>query len=210
YTDGVAEATNSAEELYGTDRMLEALEKNSDLAVSEILVNMKKEVDDFTGDAPQFDDITMLGLKYYGSKKGDDIVPENRLNIEANVDNLDQVIAFVDEQLEKHDCPPKIQMQVDVAVEEIFVNIAHYAYNPEKGSAAISVEIQEDPLAVIITFIDGGVPYDPLKKPDPDVTLPAEQREIGGLGIYMVKKSMDDISYEYKDGKNILTIRKNF
>lgn len=209
YTDGVAEATNSAEELYGTDRMIDALNKNSNLTSHEILVNMKREVDEFTGDAPQFDDITMLCLRYFGEERSDGEMPANKLDIEASVDNLDKVLAFVDEQLEKHDCSPKIQMQIDVAVEEIFVNIASYAYTPQKGSANISVEIQEEPLAVIITFIDGGVPYDPLKKPDPDVSLPAEEREIGGLGIYMVKQSMDNISYEYRDGKNILTIQKN-
>ena len=132
------------------------------------------------------------------------------LNIDAEVNNLDQVLAFVDEELENYGCSPKTQMQIDIAVEEIFVNIASYAYNPEKGSALISVETQEDPLAVIITFTDGGVPYDPLKKPDPDVTLSAEKRQIGGLGIYMVKKSMDNVTYEYKDGKNILTITKKF
>ncbi len=133
----------------------------------------------------------------------------NKLDIEADVNNLDTVLAFVDEQLEKYGCSPKIQMQIDVAVEEIFVNIANYAYNPEIGLAGISVETQEEPLAVTITFTDNGVPYDPLKKPDPDVTLSAEERQIGGLGIYMVKKSMDNISYEYKDGRNILTIKKN-
>ena len=131
------------------------------------------------------------------------------LTIEAEVENLDNVLAFVDEELEKFDCPPKIQVQIDVAVEELFVNIAHYAYKPEKGNATIKVEVQESPLSVIITFVDNGVPYDPLAKPDPDVTLSAEEREIGGLGIFMVKKSMDDIKYEYKDGKNILTITKN-
>ena len=132
------------------------------------------------------------------------------LNIDAEVSNLDKVLAFVDKQLENYGCSPKAQMQIDVAVEEIFVNIASYAYKPEKGVAAISVETQDAPLAVIITFTDGGVPYNPLKKPDPDVTLPAEERQIGGLGIYMVKKSMDNVSYEYKNGKNILTITKNF
>ncbi|MBQ3449138.1 MAG: ATP-binding protein [Synergistaceae bacterium] len=131
------------------------------------------------------------------------------LTLDADVKNLDEVLAFVDEQLEVHDCSPKIQMQIDVAVEELFVNIALYAYNPETGPATVRVEIQENPLSVIITFIDNGVPYDPLAKPDPDVTLSAEEREIGGLGIYMVKKSMDNIEYEYKDGKNILKIQKN-
>ena len=204
YTDGVAEATNIHEELYGTDRMLEALDHTRSDSAEGILRAMKQDVDAFTGEAPQFDDITMLCLRYFG---GVDFVKE--LNIEADVDNLEKVLAFVDEQLEVHDCPPKVQMQLDVAVEELFVNIAHYAYNPETGNATVRVEIQENPLSVVITFIDHGVPYDPLAKPDPDVTLGVEERQIGGLGIYMVKKSMDGIKYEYNDGKNILTIRKN-
>ena len=131
------------------------------------------------------------------------------LTIEADVNKLDEVLAFIDEELERYDCPPKIQMQLDVSVEELFVNIAHYAYNPNKGTATLRVEIQEEPLSITITFIDGGVPYDPLAKEDPDITLSAEERQIGGLGIFMVKKSVDDINYEYKDGKNILTIKKN-
>ena len=130
------------------------------------------------------------------------------LNIEAKTENLDAVLGFVNQHLEEMECSMKTQMQIEVAVEELFVNIAHYAYNPTIGPATIRVEVQEDPLAVIITFIDHGVPYDPLKKEDPDVTLSAEERQIGGLGIYMVKKSMDDISYEYKDGQNILKIKK--
>jgi len=130
------------------------------------------------------------------------------LEIEARTENLPQVLAFVDEQLEAADCPMKIQMQIDIAVEEIFVNIAHYAYTPEVGTAMVRVEILEDPPSVDITFIDGGVPYDPLAKADPDVTLSAEERQIGGLGIFMVKKSMDDVKYTYLDGHNILTLKK--
>lgn len=134
---------------------------------------------------------------------------KRKLDVIAKVENLDSVLAFVEERLKKYGCSSKIQMQIDVAVEEIFVNIASYAYNPKIGSAAISIEVQEKPLSVSITFTDKGVPYDPLKWPDPDITLPAQERQVGGLGIYLVKKSMDDICYEYKDGKNILTIRKN-
>ena len=130
------------------------------------------------------------------------------LNIAATVENIPVVTAFVDEQLEALDCPVKAQMQIDIAIDEIFSNIAQYAYDPEVGSATIRVEISEDPLAVIITFIDGGVPYDPLKADEPDVTLSAEDRPLGGLGIFMVKKSMDEITYEYKNGKNILSIKK--
>ena len=131
------------------------------------------------------------------------------LTLAATVENIETVTEFVNAQLEMLDCPIKAQMQIDIAIDELFGNIAHYAYTPEVGNATVRVEVSEEPLAVIITFIDNGVPYDPLAKDDPDITLSAEEREIGGLGIYMVKKSMDEITYEYKDGQNILTIKKN-
>ena len=130
------------------------------------------------------------------------------LTVAATVENIETVTNFVNEQLEALDCPIKAQMQIAIAIDELFGNIAHYAYNPEVGSATVRVEVIEDPIAVTITFIDNGVPYDPLAKADPDTTLSAEERDIGGLGIYMVKKSMDDIIYEYKDGQNILKIKK--
>ena len=131
------------------------------------------------------------------------------LTIAATVENIETVTDFVNEQLEAFDCPIKAQMQIAIAIDELFGNIAHYAYNPEIGQATVRVEVVEDPLSVVITFIDNGVPYDPLAKADPDTTLSAEERDIGGLGIYMVKKSMDEIAYEYKDGHNILKIKKN-
>ncbi len=131
------------------------------------------------------------------------------LTISATVENIETVTAFVNEQLEALDCPLKAQIQIDIAIDELFGNIAHYAYHPDVGSATVRVEVTEEPLAVIVTFIDGGVPYDPLAAADPDVTLSAQDRQLGGLGIYMVKKSMDEITYEYKDGRNILTIKKN-
>ena len=131
------------------------------------------------------------------------------LTINATVENIPVVTAFVDEQLEAFDCPMKAQMQIDIAIDELFSNIAYYAYNPDVGPATVRVEVVEDPMAVVITFIDNGVPYDPLAREDPDTTLSAEERDLGGLGIYMVKKSMDEVTYEYKDGQNILRIKKN-
>ena len=131
------------------------------------------------------------------------------LTIAATVENIETVTEFVNAQWELTDCPIRAQMQIDIAIDELFGNIAHYAYNPEVGNATVRVEVSEDPLAVIVTFIDNGIPYDPLRKDDPDITLSAEEREIGGLGIYLVKKSMDEISYEYKNGQNILKIKKN-
>lgn len=133
----------------------------------------------------------------------------NELEIEATTENLPEVMKFVDSTLEAIGCSMKAQMQIDIAVEEIFVNIAHYAYAPNKGNAIVRIEVVEDPLEVIITFIDNGVPYDPLAKEDPDITLSAEERQIGGLGIFMTKQSMDGVEYEYKDGHNILKLRKN-
>ena len=131
------------------------------------------------------------------------------LTIEATPENVDKAIEFVDEMLEQYDCGMKEQMAIDVAVDELFANIAHYAYNPETGYATVKVDVVKEPLYVEITFVDNGKPYDPLAKADPDTTLSVEDREIGGMGIFIVKKSMDAVNYEYKDGRNILTIKKN-
>lgn len=129
------------------------------------------------------------------------------LVVDAKTENLDQVLDFVNLELEAADCPMKTQVQLDITVEEIFVNIAHYAYQNSVGKAVVRIRIQEE--AVEIIFMDQGIPYNPLEKEDPDITLSAEDRQIGGLGIYMVKKSVDAVSYEYKDGQNILRIQKN-
>ena len=130
------------------------------------------------------------------------------LTVRARVENLDEVIAFVDAQLEALGCPMKTQIQIDVAVEEIFVNIAHYAYAPGEGDAVIRVRADEAARRIEIEFRDSGVPFDPLQKDDPDVTLSAEERKVGGLGIFMVKKSMDSMAYARENGQNVLTIAK--
>lgn len=130
------------------------------------------------------------------------------LTVDATVESIRVITEFVDEQLEQLGCPMKAQAQIDIAIDELFSNIVHYAYHPEVGPATVRVEVVEEPLSVVITFIDQGVPYDPLAKADPNVNLSAEEREAGGLGIYIVKKNMNEITYEYKDGRNILRIRK--
>ena len=133
----------------------------------------------------------------------------SELTLAADTANLPQVMGFVEEQLERHGCPVKTAMQIQVAVEEIFVNIASYAYPDGAGDASVRMKFEDDPARVEISFIDSGIAYDPLKRDDPDITLPAEERESGGLGIYMVKKYMDDIRYEYTDGRNRLTLIKH-
>lgn len=129
-----------------------------------------------------------------------------RLRTEADNDRLTEVIGFVDEYLEANGCSLKLQMQIDLCVEEIFVNIASYAYEGSEGYAEIELGIESGELTIV--FTDSGVPYDPLKKPDPDTTLSADERDIGGLGIFLVKKTMDEVLYNYEDGKNVLTLKK--
>ena len=131
------------------------------------------------------------------------------MTIEATLENIPLVTDFVNEELEEFGCPMRARFQIDVAIDELLGNIARYAYDPETGPATVRVEVEEEPLSVVITFIDHGKPYDPLAKEDPDTTLSVEDRDIGGLGIFVVKKTMDDISYEYKNGQNILRIKKN-
>lgn len=126
----------------------------------------------------------------------------------ATVENIEAVTDFVSEQLEALDCPMKAQMQINIAIDELFGNIAQYAYKTDVGEATVRVEVMEEPLSVVITFIDGGVPYNPLAAADPDTTLSIDERAVGGLGVFMVKKSMDEITYRYEGGKNILSIRK--
>ena len=130
------------------------------------------------------------------------------MTIVAAVENIDQVTDFINAELEELNCPMRARVQIDVAIDEIFANIANYAYPNGTGSATVSFEATEDPHGVRITFTDRGIPFNPLEKEDPDTTLGAEEREIGGLGIFMVKKSMDEMTYEYRDGQNVLCIRK--
>ena len=132
-----------------------------------------------------------------------------RFKVNADVNELQRVLNFVEGCVQEIDCSPKALMQINVAVEEIFVNIAHYAYPDKIGEAVIEVEIDDEPKTITITFIDSGVKYDPLAKPDPDVTLSAKNRKIGGLGIFMTKKFMDKLSYEYRDGQNVFAMKKN-
>ena len=206
YTDGVPEATNAASELFGTERMLAALNTDTKAVPKQVLQNVRTAVDDFVQGAEQFDDLTMLCLEYKGAAREE----FDELELEATDDNLARVLGFIEERLEKAECPMKAQMQLCIAAEEIFVNIAHYAYAPNTGMAKLRVKMSEAPRAVTITFIDRGIPYDPLAAADPDVTRPAEERDIGGLGVFMTKKFVDDIRYEYVDGQNVLTMMRQF
>ena len=216
YTDGVPEATDADNQMFGTERMLESLNRRKDMPLADILYGLKKDIDRFVGEAPQFDDVTMLCMDYFGSRsrtEGEDLSgkeePAAVLEIPAKIGNLDMVNEFLETELDKLGCSMKEIMQIQLAAEEVFVNIASYAYAPGEGDAKITFRtLPDDPSVVEIGFADSGVPYDPLAREDPDITLSAEERGIGGLGVYMVKQNMDDVSYDYKDGQNHLTIRK--
>ena len=133
-----------------------------------------------------------------------------KITVDAVLDNLQAVVDFATEKLEARDCSMKVVMQTELVIEEIFVNIASYAYHPEIGPATFCMEFEENPNAVLMTFIDGGKPYNPLEQEAPDTTLSIEERDVGGLGIFLVKKNVDEIAYEYTDGKNILRMKKFF
>ncbi|WP_405341568.1 ATP-binding protein [Ruminococcus sp.] len=130
------------------------------------------------------------------------------LTVDAVVENIETVTAFVNAELETFGCSMKIQIQIDVAIDELFGNIAHYAYGHDRGTATVQIAFDEDSHTVTLTFIDSGTPFDPLKREDPDTTLSLKQRSIGGLGIFLVKKTMDHMEYRYEDGHNILSIMK--
>ena len=205
YTDGVAEATDASNTLYGTDRMLAALNASGDSRPAGLLENVKSDIDRFVGEAPQFDDITMLCLQI--KRQGG--TPElEKLTVPAELDQLQAVQDFIGRHLKAAGCPAKTEIAIQVAVEELYVNIAHYAYAPGSGQADVYCGVDPAEKLVTIRFVDSGKPFNPLAKEDADTTLSADEREIGGLGILMVKKSMDAVDYEYRDGRNVLTIQK--
>jgi len=192
YTDGVTEATDKNNELFGDQRLLSALNRYRDLDVTSLVAAVKKEVDAFVGEAPQFDDITMLAVKYNGTecsvRKGTGVAP------------TEEIMNMVEDSLRKQKCPEKVISRVMIATDEIWANILNYS----KATEAAAEACFKDGTAVV-TFTDNGTPFNPLEKQDPDTTQSAADRAIGGLGIFMVKKMMTKVEYEYRNG-NVMTI----
>ena len=199
YTDGVAEATDATNTLYGTDRMLAALNRNCALDPEKLLHQVKADIDRFVGSAPQFDDITMLSLqrKEAAVRQSIQVAPE--------LESIPRVCEFLERVLKEQSVPMKVITQMNIAADEVLSNITRYS-----GAAAAQVDCEIMDGRTVIHFMDDGNPYDPTAQEEPDITLSAEEREPGGLGIFIVKKSMDRMSYEYADGRNILTIEKRW
>ena len=200
YTDGVTEATNAYKELYGEDRLLEAINSRSYESMEELCKFIKSRVDEFVGDAPQFDDITMVAFRFFGTSS---ITFEHAAN-----SDIPAVTEFVEAELEKVDCPMKAVMQFGVAIDEIYSNIVNHGYGDKPGPITVKVIISQNPRTVYVRFSDFGIPYNPLTYETPDITLSAEERQIGGLGIYLVRQTMDDMRYKYENGQNVLTLVK--
>ena len=205
YTDGVTEATDINNKLYGEERLLDYMNENIHEKPDVLLQSLKANIDEFVGEAPQFDDITMLIFDY---KSNEGVVDMKSKLFPAKVEMLNDVISFVEETLESYECSMKTQIAICVAIEEVFVNVAHYAYKGGEGDVKIDINFDEESRMVTFRLIDKGVPFNPLNKPDPDTTLSVEEREIGGLGIFITKKTMDTVSYDYQNEENILTMIK--
>ena len=126
----------------------------------------------------------------------------------AKTEALSDVLGFVEQMLDSFECPIKIQVALCVAIEEVFVNVAHYAYGEGEGNMSLGIGFEEESRAITFRMTDKGIPFDPLKKPDPDISLSADEREIGGLGIFITKKTMDSLTYTYENNENILTMIK--
>ena len=201
YTDGVAEATDGANTLYGTERMLDALNAAPERCPEELLTAVRSDIDRFVGGAPQFDDITMLAIR----RRDTGTETMKKCSVEPSLACIGTVSDFFEQELTAHHAPPKVIAQVNVAIDEIFSNIARYS---GATSATVGCEVEEG--RAVLRFTDNGRPYDPTRQSDPDTTLGAEEREIGGLGIFMVKKTMDRIAYTYADGMNVLTLEKSW
>ena len=211
YTDGVVESTNLSNELFGMERTLKVLNKAKERDAQDVLRAVDDAIGVFVGTADQFDDITMLCFEYFG-KDAEALMNNSRkeITVTAVPQNVDSVTGFVNAELNAAGCPPKTRAKIDVAIDEIFANVSSYAYAPATGLVTVQFSLEKEPRAAVISFIDRGIPYDPLMAAEPDTTLSADERKIGGLGIFIVKQTMDDMQYRYEDGRNILTIKKQF
>lgn len=202
FTDGVPEATDTDKNMFTLDRTLETLNAHAEEDPKSIVDAINELLDKFVGDAPQFDDITMLCVEFKGKTNEN----ERIMTIGANIDNLPIVNDFIADFLKEKGATKKDTNQLLVAIEEVFANVAHYAYPPQEGKVKISLLL--DGKKLYVTFADRGTPYNPLESADPDVSLGAEERREGGLGIYITKKLVDDVKYEHVDGQNILILEK--
>lgn len=212
YTDGITEARDKDSNMFGKDRLIGVLNEDPDAIPEEIDNRVRKRVREFENGVEPFDDCTSLCLKYYGSKApaSRDHSGKRAMKVPAEINDLPKVHSFVEEGFKGLSLQEKEVLQLRIITEEIFINIASYAYQNGTGDVMIEEEVLQSEKAVVLTFSDEGIPFDPLKAEEPDITKSASERKRGGLGLYYVKKRVDAISYEYRNGKNVLIIKKSF
>ena len=201
YTDGVTEALNTKDEFYGEERLLKFMNSNSDNKdVKEIVDSVKNDVAKYIESRPHSDDITLLAFKY--NSKQPDV-----FQAPAKLENYKQFYTWLHNKCNELTLSEDFINKLDMCAEEIFANITFYAYPDETGEMKVS--LVKDNNVLTMAFEDSGFAYNPLEREDPDITLPPEERPLGGLGIFMLKQMTDDIKYERKDEKNILTLYFN-
>lgn len=205
YTDGVTEAIDGHENMYGEQNLLDFMNAHKELGPKDMIKSVRDDVRTFANGADQFDDITMLMLDFIREKHVLEM-KEKELNISK--DTVDDMNAYLESELEQVDCPMKYVQQILICAEEIYVNVCNYAYPNGAGTMLLRTSITKD--RAIVQFKDQGIPFNPLEKKDPDITLELEKRKEGGLGIFLVKKMMDEVKYVYQNGNNVLTIEKRF
>ena len=201
YTDGLTEALNFELNFYGEKRLYDVLNNLQNLEVENILSSVQKDVEEFSQNTEKADDMTMLIFKY--KEKAN--VQSVRL-FPADISQMQEVFSWLNDLCKKMQLSKSCTDKLNLAVEEIFVNIASYAYPNNKGNVEISFKVIDNE-EIQLQFTDFGIPYNPLEKPDPDITLSANERQVGGLGIFMVKQLADFIDYKFEAGKNILTVK---
>ena len=198
YTDGVTEAHNSKNELFGEERLLESLNSTKGMTVESICKKVKDDVESFVCEAEQFDDITMLCVRL------NEIESDISITVVPSMETVSQVAEFMETEMEKFEVSPKISMKLLIAIDEIYSNIVRYS-----GATQATVSINKIENTLKLQFKDNGIPYNPLDAKEPDITASAEDRSIGGLGIFMVKKMLDNVEYKNIDNCNVLTLTKN-
>ncbi len=209
YTDGVTEAENVQKEFFGEERLLNVLNQHQNNSIQGILQNVSQSLEDFRQEADQFDDITMLGLQINNFNRAEE-GKMKRLALPAKVEELDNLLNFIRENMQKANCSDKVLFQLELVCEEVFVNIARYAYEPQAKQALVWCDLAVDEQGVMIVFTDRGRQFNPLRRPDPNIEASLEDKPIGGLGIFLTKKTMDLVEYTYRFGRNILTLHKKF
>ena len=205
YTDGLPEAQGPDSEMFRTDRIVEVLNQNQNADVKGTLRAMQKAVDAFTQGEPLFDDLTMLCLEYFGPEENRPILEKTMPAVSESIPEITEIIEGL---MDEEGVGMREKMQIDVALDEVLSNIVRYAYGPEGGNFTVQYAFNPDTRRVSITIIDEGSAFDPLEKEDPDITLNAEERPIGGLGIYLVRRVMDSVTYRRSSGRNILHMEK--